>query len=114
MTPRDIDRRWSLSTPLERELQPFQIQEFEPVEEYAKKLFQTYRELKVKVLTHLKSKSLERAELTNRFRRSKSFQVGDRVIVRDPRHKRAGGELHTNNPFVTDSLSSLLKAIKRF
>ena len=49
VTPRDIDRRWSLSTPLERELQPFQIQEFEPVEEYAKKLFQTYRELKVDI-----------------------------------------------------------------
>ena len=48
-TPRDIDRRWSLSTPLERELQPFQIQEFEPVSDYVRKFFKTYRELKVKV-----------------------------------------------------------------
>ena len=61
-------------------------------------MFQTYRELKVKVLTHLKSKSLERAELTNRFRRSKSFQAGDRVIVRDPRHKRAGGRTPYKQP----------------
>ena len=32
-TPRDIDRRWSLATPLERELQPFHINEFEPLSE---------------------------------------------------------------------------------
>ena len=27
-TPRDIDRRWSLASPLERALQPFQVNEF--------------------------------------------------------------------------------------
>merc|ERR1712159_761704 len=52
-TPRDIDRRWSLTSPLERALQPFQVQEFEPVTEYIRKLFRVYREIKVKVLTHL-------------------------------------------------------------
>ena len=34
VTPRDIDRRWSLSKPLERELQPFQVHEFEPLDDY--------------------------------------------------------------------------------
>ena len=33
-TPRNIDRRWSLSTAMERELQPFQVSEFEPLEDY--------------------------------------------------------------------------------
>ena len=37
--PRDIDRRWNLSTPLERELQPFQVNEFEPLDDYIRNLF---------------------------------------------------------------------------
>ena len=61
-TPRDIDRRWSLATPLEKDLSPFQIAEFEPVSEYIRKVFRTYRELKVKVLTYLQTKSVEGAE----------------------------------------------------
>ena len=88
--PRDIDRRWSLSLPLQRELQPFQVNEFEPLEDYVRNCFRTYRELKVKVLTHLQSKSLERAELANRFRRAKGIEVGDRVLIRDQRQRRAG------------------------
>ena len=79
-TPRDIDRRWSMSTALERELQPFQVQEFEPLEDYVRELFQNYGLIKTKVLTHLQSKSLERAELANRFRQSKTFQAGDRAV----------------------------------
>ena len=38
-TPRDIDRRWSVSAPLERELQPFQVGEFEPVQDYVSNLY---------------------------------------------------------------------------
>ena len=30
-TPRDIDRRWSVSPPLEKEVQAFQVLDFEPV-----------------------------------------------------------------------------------
>ena len=37
--PRDIDRRWSLSSPLEKELQPFVVNQFEPLSEYTRKLF---------------------------------------------------------------------------
>ena len=43
-TPRDIDRRWSLATPLERELQPFTVCEFEPIAEYVAELFKQYRD----------------------------------------------------------------------
>jgi hypothetical protein len=49
-TPRDIDRRWSCAIPLEKELQPFQVLDFEPVTEHAKNLFKTYREIRAKVL----------------------------------------------------------------
>ena len=98
-TPRDIDRRWSLSTALECELQPFQVQEFEPLEDYVRELFQNYRLIQTKVLTHLQSKSLERAELANRFRQSKSYKEGDRVLVRDPRHRKVGGRTPYKQPF---------------
>ena len=49
-TPRDSDRRWSLATPLEKELQPSQVCEFEPLSEYAAQLFRNYREIRVRVL----------------------------------------------------------------
>ena len=38
-TPRDIDRRWSLATPLEHDLLPFQVLDFEPISDYASKFF---------------------------------------------------------------------------
>ena len=97
-TPRDIDRRWSLTTALERELQPFQVQEFEPLDDYVRKLFRTYRDIKVKVMTHLQSKSLERAELANRFRKGKNLVVGDTVVIRDQRQRRAGGRTPYKQP----------------
>ena len=56
---------------------PFQVQEFEPLEDYVRELFQNYRLIKTKVLTHLQSKSLERAELANKFRQSKTFYKVD-------------------------------------
>ena len=80
-TPRDIDRRWSLATPLERELQPFQVNEFEPLSDYVNKLFQNYREIRVRVLGWLKQASEKRAELANRFRQSKTIQSGMEVVL---------------------------------
>ena len=41
-TPRDIDRRWSVASPLEAELLPFEVLEFEPVSEYVERLFAEY------------------------------------------------------------------------
>ncbi len=54
-TPRDMDRRWSMATPLERELQPFTVNESEPLSDYVAKLFQNYREIRVRALTFLKA-----------------------------------------------------------
>ena len=41
LTPRDIDRRWSLASPLQRELQPFQVKQFEPLTDYVKNFFRS-------------------------------------------------------------------------
>ena len=46
-TPRDIDRRWSVATNLDKELQPFSLNEFEPVTDYVAELFKNYREIRV-------------------------------------------------------------------
>ena len=98
-TPRDIDRRWSLSTPLERELQPFQVNEFEPISDYVAKLFKNYREIRVRVLGWMQEKSRKRAELANRFRTSKQIQPGMQVVLRDPRHRKAGGRTPYRQPY---------------
>ena len=90
-TPRDIDRRWSVSSSLERELQPFQVGEFEPISEYVAKLFETYRALRVRILTFLKQTADKRAELVNRWRKQKDIVKGAKVVLQDPRHRRAGG-----------------------
>ena len=90
-TPRDIDRRWSLATSLDKELQPFVINEFEPMSDYIKKLFCNYREIRVRVLGWLYEASQKRADLTNRHRRNKAIKAGDEVVLRDPRHRKAGG-----------------------
>ena len=45
LTPRDIERRWSLASPLEKELQPFQVKQFEPLTECCSQLFAQYREI---------------------------------------------------------------------
>ena len=82
--PRDIDRRWSSSIPLEKELQPFQVQEFEPVSEHVKKLFQSYRVIRTKIVGWYAATSEKRAELANRHRKNRVIEVGDRVVYRDP------------------------------
>ena len=78
-TPRDIDRRWSMATPLDKELQPFMVNQFEPISDYLKTLFRNYREIRVRVLGWLKDSSAKRADLANRFRRLKNIQPGDEV-----------------------------------
>ena len=90
-TPRDLDRQWSLATPLERELHHMEAYEFEPISEYARNLFRAYRDLRVRIAGWQAETSEKRAGLANRFRRSKEVQVGDRVLYKDPRQKAAGG-----------------------
>ena len=50
LTPRDIDRRWSLVTPLEKEPQPFALEQLETLSDFATNLFKNYRVIRVRVL----------------------------------------------------------------
>ena len=105
-TPRDIDRRWSMATPLDKELQPFMVNQFEPISDYLKTLFRNYREIRVRVLGWLKDSSAKRADLANRFRRLKNIQPGDEVVVRDRVSARLEGGHRIGNLTLT-RLSSL-------
>ena len=49
-TRRDIDRRWSLAIPFEKELHGFQVNEFEPLYELAETMFRNYRQMRARVL----------------------------------------------------------------
>ena len=60
-SPRDIDKRWSLSVPIERDAQPFALNAFEPVSEYLTKLFGDYQQIKVRILGHLLRPGEDRA-----------------------------------------------------
>ena len=98
-TPRDLDRRWSLALPLSKELQPFSVGEFEPVDQIAKELFEKYREVKAKVTGWFAGTSETRAQLANRFRKNATYAKGDRVVFRDPRAKAVGGGHRRENRF---------------
>ena len=37
-TPRDIDRRWSLGAPLEHDLEPFEVMDFEPLSDHVRNI----------------------------------------------------------------------------
>ena len=99
LTPRDIDRRWSLASPLEKDLQPFRVKQFEPLTEYCSKLFAAYREIRVRCLGYLRDTAEKRAELANRARKHKVITPGMRVMLRDPRHRKAGGRGPYKEPF---------------
>jgi len=88
--PRDLERRWSVALPLEKDLLPLDMLQFEPVSEYARSLFQQYREVKVKVMEYWKNSSEARARLANRFRKQLTLRPGDRVVYRDPKVRSEG------------------------
>lgn len=63
--PRDIDRPRSLATPLERDLQMFQVNEFDSITEYIRDLFKNYREVRMRVLSWLGLAAEKRAALAS-------------------------------------------------
>ena len=77
-TPRDIDRQWSVTTPLNKELQPFAVNQFEPLSDYIQMFFKNHKEIRVRVLGWLKESSAKRAELANRFRKSECVKPWER------------------------------------
>ena len=117
LSPRDIDRSWSLAIPLEKDLMPFQVLDFEPISEYAKSLFKRYRELRALVLEKQAAASQKRADLANRFRRSRRLEEGDMVVYRDPRARSAGGRTPwrtgMSEPCIVDSVQGNHAVLKR-
>ena len=81
-----------------KELTPFQVLEFEPVSDYAKELFKSWREVRSIVLKHFSESSATRAALANRFQRSRTLEAGMRAVYRDPWSKGAGGRLPWKAP----------------
>ena len=92
-TPRDLDKRWSVALPLSKELAPFVVEDFEPVSDYAKSLFRSYREVRAKVIGWYAGTSETRAELANRFRKNTEFQREIVWSIAILGHHRLGGGL---------------------
>ena len=51
-TPRDIDRRWRVASPLEQELIPFEVLDHEPMTEYVQRIFAEYRQIRETILEY--------------------------------------------------------------
>ena len=97
-TPRDIDRRWSVASPLANDLSPLETMEVEPLSDYVQRLFAEYRTIRDRVLKWYANSSEKRAKLANRFRKVREIQVGMRVVYRDPRVRAAGGRTPWKQP----------------
>ena len=78
--------------------------QFEPVSDYVKTIFSNYREIKARVYSRLRETSAKRAQLANRSRRGKKVQVGDEVVFRDPRQRKAGGRTPYKQPLTEPAL----------
>ena len=79
-TPRDIDRRWSMGTPLERELHGQVVSESEPMSERARIIFKAYEQVRQRVLQVKRQSAMRRADLSNRTRHGKKIEVGLSLI----------------------------------
>ena len=76
---------------------PFVVNQLVPMSEYVRTLFRNYREIRVRVLGHLKDSSANRANLTKKFRRSKSIKGGMKLSYETLASARLEGELHSGN-----------------
>ena len=52
----------------------------------------------MKVTRHMKDAAQKRVDLTNRYRKEKELAAGARVLVRDPRLRKAGGRAWYKQP----------------
>ena len=99
LCPRDLDRRWSLATPLEREMLLFSVPEKTAISEVARAEFAGFRALRRLLVERLGAQHRRAAELQNRHRSARAVRVGQRVLVRDPRLTQQGaGKLAWRRP----------------
>ena len=82
--PRDIVHGWSLASPLERELLPFELPQREAVSDVAAAQFEQFRNLRQRMLALRARDGRRRAELANRSRSSRRPEIGDQVLYNDP------------------------------
>ena len=97
-TPRDIDRRLSVASPLEQELIPFEVLDHEPMTDYVQRIFAEYRLIRETILEYYGQTSEKRAKHANRFRKHRAVEVGMKVVYRDPRARAAGGRTPWKQP----------------
>ena len=88
-TPRDLERSWSLSLPLEKDVLRHTL-EFEPVSDWAQRQFSGFKEIAALVSKHWDKASEARTKLANRFRRQIELKIGDRVVWKSPTARPEG------------------------
>ena len=80
-TPRDIDRRWSSVSPLEKELKMFEVKKTGTMSEYCAQLFKNYREIRIRVLNFLRLGQEKRRELANRHTKQNVVKPRMKVVI---------------------------------
>ena len=99
LTPRDFDRGWSASSPLERELGVFDAGPAESAIDVVRRQLDAFRRVRQVTLEH-RAKVAERyVALANRTRTSRLPELGDRVMFRDPKSaKKVAGHSAAARP----------------
>jgi len=116
LTPRDLDRVWSLGTSLERELvQPFVGTEDMDPRSAAKALFSRFRELKGVVERAMTTEAAQRGWMLEMKQRKteRSFKAGDLVYRRRPQRTSEGLRRPAEGPFEVHRVVSRYKVILR-
>ena len=86
-----------MASPLDKDLSPFEVLEFEPITDYVQRLFAEYSLVREKILKWCARSSEQRAKLANRFRRPRDIRVGMKVSTAIPAFARLGGGHHGSN-----------------
>ena len=80
LTPRDVDRAWSIVSPVERELLPFEPAQVETVSQVARTQFDAFRKVRSIMLQHRYKEGRRRAELANHVWTARLPTEGDLVM----------------------------------
>ena len=86
-TPRNLERCWSLSLPLKKDVVRAALQ-FEPVSDWARGQFQQFQELSTAVSWNKSSEA--RARLANRHRCAVDLKPGGQVVWNAPKARSEG------------------------
>ena len=76
---------WSIASPLSREFIPFELPSTEAVSDIARAQFEIFSDLRLRILAKRGADGRRRAELQNRSRSQRTFELGDIVLWKDPK-----------------------------